>query len=94
VEEVQDFSACLSQQVDKNMAQQRSKTPQNPPPEQSRQSGIESVMRPRPQAEKESQRGSGQPAEVAPGYVFLASDAAAYLTGQVLPPNGGEIINS
>lgn len=35
----------------------------------------------------------GQPAEVAPCYVFLASDDASYMTGQVLHPNGGEIIN-
>ncbi|HSF38274.1 MAG TPA: SDR family oxidoreductase [Thermoanaerobaculia bacterium] len=35
----------------------------------------------------------GQPEEVAPSYVFLASDDASYMTGQVLHPNGGEIIN-
>jgi NAD(P)-dependent dehydrogenase (short-subunit alcohol dehydrogenase family) len=35
----------------------------------------------------------GQPEEVAPAYVFLASDDASYMTGQVLHPNGGEIIN-
>jgi NAD(P)-dependent dehydrogenase (short-subunit alcohol dehydrogenase family) len=35
----------------------------------------------------------GQPAEVAPCYVFLASDDSSYMTGQVLHPNGGEIIN-
>ncbi|HSH31650.1 MAG TPA: SDR family oxidoreductase, partial [Candidatus Saccharimonadales bacterium] len=35
----------------------------------------------------------GQPAEVAASYVFLASAGAAYMTGQVLHPNGGEIIN-
>jgi NAD(P)-dependent dehydrogenase (short-subunit alcohol dehydrogenase family) len=35
----------------------------------------------------------GQPAEVAPAYVFLASDGGSYMTGQVLHPNGGEIIN-
>jgi NAD(P)-dependent dehydrogenase (short-subunit alcohol dehydrogenase family) len=35
----------------------------------------------------------GQPEEVAPCYVFLASDDASYMTGQVLHPNGGEIIN-
>jgi NAD(P)-dependent dehydrogenase (short-subunit alcohol dehydrogenase family) len=32
----------------------------------------------------------GQPEEVAPCYVFLASDDASYITGQVLHPNGGE----
>jgi len=35
----------------------------------------------------------GQPEEVAPCFVFLASDDASYMTGQVLHPNGGEIIN-
>ncbi|GAB3499167.1 SDR family oxidoreductase [Spirosoma knui] len=36
----------------------------------------------------------GQPAEVAPAYVFLASEDASYITGQVMHINGGEIINS
>jgi NAD(P)-dependent dehydrogenase (short-subunit alcohol dehydrogenase family) len=36
---------------------------------------------------------AGQPAEVAPSYVFLASADADYMTGQVLHPNGGTIIN-
>ncbi len=36
---------------------------------------------------------AGQPEEVAPSYVFLASDDASYMSGQVLHPNGGEIIN-
>lgn len=35
----------------------------------------------------------GQPDEVAPCFVFLASDDASYMTGQVLHPNGGQIIN-
>lgn len=35
----------------------------------------------------------GEPAEVAPCYVFLASADSSYITGQVLHPNGGEIIN-
>jgi NAD(P)-dependent dehydrogenase (short-subunit alcohol dehydrogenase family) len=35
----------------------------------------------------------GQPDEVAPCYVFLASDDASYMTGQVLHPNGGEVVN-
>lgn len=37
---------------------------------------------------------AGQPVEVAYAYVFLASDDAAYMTGQVLHPNGGEVKNS
>lgn len=37
---------------------------------------------------------SGQPAEVAPSYVFLASDDASYITGQTLHPNGGSIVNA
>jgi NAD(P)-dependent dehydrogenase (short-subunit alcohol dehydrogenase family) len=35
----------------------------------------------------------GEPEEVAPCYVFLASEDSSYMTGQVLNPNGGEIIN-
>jgi NAD(P)-dependent dehydrogenase (short-subunit alcohol dehydrogenase family) len=31
----------------------------------------------------------GQPCEVAPCYVFLASEDASYMTGQILHPNGG-----
>jgi NAD(P)-dependent dehydrogenase (short-subunit alcohol dehydrogenase family) len=36
---------------------------------------------------------AGQPEEIAPSYVFLASDDASYMTGQILHPNGGEVIN-
>jgi NAD(P)-dependent dehydrogenase (short-subunit alcohol dehydrogenase family) len=36
---------------------------------------------------------AGEPAEVAPCYLFLASGDASYITGQILHPNGGEIIN-
>ncbi len=35
----------------------------------------------------------GQPEEVAPCYVFLACDDSSYMSGQVLHPNGGEIVN-
>ncbi|HZT37631.1 MAG TPA: SDR family oxidoreductase [Bryobacteraceae bacterium] len=35
----------------------------------------------------------GQPDEVAPCYVFLASDDGSYMSGQVLHPNGGEVVN-
>lgn len=37
---------------------------------------------------------AGQPCEVAPCYVFLASDDASYMTGQVLHPNGGTIVGA
>lgn len=36
----------------------------------------------------------GQPDEVAPCYIFLASSDGAYMTGQVLHPNGGEIVGA
>ena len=36
----------------------------------------------------------GQPSEVAPAYVFLASADASYITGQVIHPNGGTIVNA
>ncbi|WP_425432852.1 SDR family oxidoreductase [Fredinandcohnia onubensis] len=35
----------------------------------------------------------GQPEEVAPCYIFLASDDASYMSGQILHVNGGEIVN-
>lgn len=37
---------------------------------------------------------AGEPSEVAPCYVFLASDESSYFSGQILHPNGGEIINT
>ena len=36
---------------------------------------------------------AGQPEEVAPCYLFLASDDASYMTGQILHPNGGTVVN-
>ncbi|WP_119678629.1 SDR family oxidoreductase [Indioceanicola profundi] len=36
----------------------------------------------------------GQPSDVAPCYVFLASADAAYMSGQILHPNGGEPVES
>ena len=36
---------------------------------------------------------AGDPAEIAPCYLFLASDESSFITGQVLHPNGGEIVN-
>ena len=51
-------------------------------------------------ADKVAQHGSGtpmdragQPGEVAPAYVFLASSDSSYISGQVLHPNGGEVVN-
>lgn len=38
------------------------------------------------------QRG-GQPEEVAPSYVFLASSDSKYMSGQMLHPNGGDVVN-
>lgn len=36
---------------------------------------------------------AGEPVEIAPSYLFLACSDSAYMSGQVLHPNGGEIIN-
>lgn len=36
----------------------------------------------------------GQPSEVAPAYVFLASKDASYISGQVIHVNGGEAVSS
>jgi NAD(P)-dependent dehydrogenase (short-subunit alcohol dehydrogenase family) len=40
-----------------------------------------------------SMQRAGQPAELGPAYVFLASEDASYITGQVIHVNGGEVIN-
>lgn len=37
---------------------------------------------------------AGQPCEIAPSFVFLASKDSSYMTGQILHPNGGVIVNS
>lgn len=37
---------------------------------------------------------AGQPSEVAPAYVFLASEDSSYITGQVIHINGGDFIAS
>jgi NAD(P)-dependent dehydrogenase (short-subunit alcohol dehydrogenase family) len=37
---------------------------------------------------------AAQPVEIAHAYVFLGSDESSYITGQVIHPNGGEIINT
>ena len=51
-------------------------------------------------AKKVAQHGSdvplqraGEPVEIAPSYLFLASSDSSYMTGQFLHPNGGEVIN-
>ncbi len=36
---------------------------------------------------------AAEPREIAPCYLFLASAESSYMTGQVLHPNGGEIVN-
>jgi NAD(P)-dependent dehydrogenase (short-subunit alcohol dehydrogenase family) len=36
----------------------------------------------------------GQPNEVAPSFLFLACEDSSYMTGQVLHPNGGEVVGS
>jgi NAD(P)-dependent dehydrogenase (short-subunit alcohol dehydrogenase family) len=36
---------------------------------------------------------AGEPVEIAPSYLFLASDDGSYITGQFIHPNGGEIVN-
>lgn len=36
---------------------------------------------------------AGQPNEVAPSFVFLACEDSSYMTGQVLHPNGGTVVN-
>ena len=50
--------------------------------------------------EKNSEFGSdspmkraGMPNEVAPSFLFLATDDSSFISGQVLHPNGGEIVN-
>jgi NAD(P)-dependent dehydrogenase (short-subunit alcohol dehydrogenase family) len=35
----------------------------------------------------------GQPEEVAPSYLFLACEDSSYISGQVLHPNGGNVVN-
>ena len=37
---------------------------------------------------------AGQPSEVGPAYVFLASEDASYITGQIIHINGGDFISS
>jgi len=44
--------------------------------------------------EKTPMKRAGQPSEVGPCYVFLASKDASYMAGQILHPNGGVVVNS
>ncbi len=51
-------------------------------------------------AERTSKHGSdspmkrvGQPVEVAHSYLFLATESSSYMSGQVLHPNGGTVVN-
>jgi NAD(P)-dependent dehydrogenase (short-subunit alcohol dehydrogenase family) len=37
---------------------------------------------------------AAQPEEIAPSFVFLASEDSSYISGQFLHPNGGEIVNT
>ena len=37
---------------------------------------------------------AGQPNEVASCYVFLASEESSYMSGQILHPNGGVMVDS
>lgn len=36
----------------------------------------------------------GQPFELAPAYVYLASDDSRFMTGQTIHVNGGQIMSS
>jgi len=36
---------------------------------------------------------AGEPSEIAPSYLFLATEDSSFMTGQVLHPNGGEVVN-
>lgn len=36
----------------------------------------------------------GQPSEVGPAYVYLASEDASYMTGQIMHINGGEVVGA
>jgi NAD(P)-dependent dehydrogenase (short-subunit alcohol dehydrogenase family) len=56
--------------------------PSTMPPKKSAQHGSDAPM-----------HRAGEPVEVASCYLFLACDDASYMTGQVLHPNGGEVVN-
>ncbi len=46
------------------------------------------------EAKSDPMKYAGQPCQVAPCYVFLASDDSSYMSGQILHPNGGTITGS
>jgi len=43
--------------------------------------------------QKTPMKRAGQPVEVAPCYLFLATNASSYMTGQILHPDGGTVVN-
>lgn len=43
--------------------------------------------------EKTPMKRHGEPNEVAPAFLFLACEDASYMSGQVLHPNGGSVVN-
>jgi NAD(P)-dependent dehydrogenase (short-subunit alcohol dehydrogenase family) len=43
--------------------------------------------------EKTPMKRPGQPVEVAPAYLFLATTDSSYMSGQILHPNGGTVVN-
>jgi NAD(P)-dependent dehydrogenase (short-subunit alcohol dehydrogenase family) len=68
-----------------------------PPQHQKQRPGHEHKMSPRPTVAdfgcNVRMKRAGRPMDAAPCYVFLPSADSACMTGQVLHPNGGEIIN-
>ena len=72
--------------------------PKPPFPEQEQEPvGLESEMEPLPDYGEESYRGKttpmgrpGQPAELAPVFVFLASQDSTYITGECIAVTGGK----
>ena len=46
------------------------------------------------EAKSDPMQHAGQPCQVAPSFVFLASDDSSYMSGQILHPNGGTITGS
>jgi len=69
-----------------------------PPTNSTARKGLEDIPASFPEEKVETFGGNvalkraGQPTEIAHSYVFLASEGASYMTGQVLHPNGGTIV--